>query len=283
MTASFPVITGNKKSLLLNRSIIMGVLNVTPDSFSDGGRFDSIDAALKQAELMLKQGADIIDVGGESTRPNAKAVSIEDELQRTAPIIEAIQKRFDTFVSIDTSKPEVMRAAADAGANLINDVRALTLDGALQAVSEIQLPVCLMHMKGQPDTMQNNPQYSDVVNEVVGFLNDRVNACLEVGIPSDKILLDPGFGFGKTVEHNYQLLEQLSAIVEMNYSVLVGMSRKSMIGAVTGAAVEERLIGSITLATIAAMKGAHIFRVHDVAQTREALALVDYMQQSTAI
>lgn len=253
---------------------VMGILNVTPDSFSDGGKFIRPDAALRQVEQMIEDGAHFIDVGGESTRPGAAAVSLPDELDRVVPVIEAIVQRFDVVVSVDTSKAVVMSEAVKAGAGLINDVRALREEGALEAASVSGVPVCLMHMQGQPRTMQQAPEYTDVTAEVCQFLSQRIDACVDAGIPEHQILLDPGFGFGKTLTHNYTLLEQLETLHNLGIPLLVGMSRKSMIGNLLNRQVDERLAGSLAAATIAAMKGAHIIRVHDVRETVDAINVV---------
>lgn len=250
---------------------IMGVLNITPDSFSDGGRFLDRGTALEQAQRLLDEGADIIDIGGESTRPGAEPVGVDEELRRVIPVIEAIAAKINRPISIDTSKAEVMRAAADAGAGMINDVNALQAPGALEAAVELGLPVCLMHMKGEPRSMQLNPQYDDVVTEVRDFLTARADVVATAGLPAEKIYIDPGFGFGKTLEHNLTLLRRLDEFSAGDYPVLVGMSRKSMIGALLDTPVDDRVYGSITLAAIAAMKGASIIRVHDVKPTRDAL------------
>ncbi|HEX7047149.1 MAG TPA: dihydropteroate synthase [Gammaproteobacteria bacterium] len=249
----------------------MGVLNVTPDSFSDGGRFFDHAAALSQARRLIEEGADIIDVGGESTRPGAQPVLVEEELRRVIPVIEALAGNIDRTISVDTSKPEVMRAAAAAGAGLINDVNALRSPGALDAAAELGLPVCLMHMKGEPHSMQLNPRYDDVVREVRDFLLERAHAAESAGIKKENILIDPGFGFGKTLEHNLVLLRHLEEFTASGYPVLVGMSRKSMVGALLDTPIDDRVFGSVTLAAIAAMKGAAMIRVHDVKPTRDAL------------
>ena len=257
----------------------MGILNVTPDSFSDGGRHNSIDNALTQALAMESEGATIIDIGGESTRPGAPEVTIDEELRRVVPVVEAIRKHSDVIISIDTSKPEIMDAALHAGADFINDVRALQLPGALDVVAKHGVPVCLMHMQGDPASMQNKPVYSDVTAEVEAFLISRINACLDAGIDKNKILLDPGFGFGKTLEHNYALLADLPLFHRFGMPLLIGMSRKSMIGQVINKPVDQRLAGSLALATIAAQMGAHILRVHDVAQTRDVIAIVNALNK----
>jgi dihydropteroate synthase len=252
----------------------MGVLNITPDSFSDGGDFFSADAALRRAEEMVEQGADLIDVGGESTRPGAAAVTVDEELRRVVPVVEALAGRLPVPISVDTSKPEVMREAAAAGASLLNDVRALRLPGALKAARSTGLPVCLMHMQGEPDTMQTQPSYADVVDEVLAFLRGRIDACLAVGFTREQLLVDPGFGFGKSLAHNLALLAQLQRFGSLGVPLLVGLSRKSMLGALTGRPVDERLAASVAAAVIAARNGAHILRVHDVAATVDALRLV---------
>lgn len=263
----------------LGRPQVMGILNVTPDSFSDGGRFNGVDAALAQAERMLEAGAAMIDVGGESTRPGAADVSLDEELRRVIPVIEAIRTRFDCIVSIDTSKAEVMRQAVRAGAGLINDVRALREPGAVEAAADSDAAICLMHMQGAPRTMQTAPTYRDVVTEVGDFLQRRAAQCEAAGIARTRLMLDPGFGFGKTLEHNLTLLEQLSRLTEIGLPLLVGVSRKRMIGSLLGSLlgerpVEARVHGSVAAAVIAAMHGARVLRVHDVAETVDALAIV---------
>ncbi|MDO4698861.1 MAG: dihydropteroate synthase [Pasteurellaceae bacterium] len=259
---------------------IMGILNFTPDSFSDSGKFFSLDKALFQVEKMLNDGAEIIDIGGESTRPNAPIVSLEDELQRVVPLVEAVCQRFDCLISVDTSKADVMRQAAQVGADIINDVRALQESNALETAAELGLPVCLMHMQGDPQTMQQNPDYDDVIEEVSDFLNQRIFACLTAGIPKEHIILDVGFGFGKTVQHNYQLLKHLNLFAESGYPVLAGLSRKSMIGAVLDKPVEQRLIGSVAGALLCVQNGAKIVRVHDVAETADALKIWQAMRDA---
>mgnify|MGYP001812818252 FL=1 len=252
---------------------VMGVLNVTPDSFSDGGRFVHIDDALRQAGDMVAEGAAIIDIGGESTRPGAAAVPLEQELARVLPVIERLAAAFDVPISIDTSKPEVMRAAVDAGAGMINDVTALSAPGAIAAAAESAVPVCLMHMQGEPRTMQQAPQYDDVVADIMRYLSDRVAACEAGGIARNRLLVDPGFGFGKTKAHNLAVLNGLATFQRLGLPLLVGLSRKSMLGAVTGRTVEERLAASVAAALMAVERGARIVRVHDVAATVDALAL----------
>ncbi|OBW94395.1 dihydropteroate synthase [Gallibacterium salpingitidis] len=263
----------NQRVLDLSQPQIMGILNVTPDSFSDSGKFFNLDQALYHAENMLQQGATIIDVGGESTRPMADEVTIAQELDRVIPVIEAIRQRFDCWISVDTSKAIVMREAAKVGMDLINDIRALTEEGALTAAVELDLPVCLMHMQGQPRTMQQNPVYQDVVAEVLDWLLQRAKVCEQAGVRRENVILDIGFGFGKTVEHNYQLLSHLERFVATGYPLLIGLSRKSMIGNVLGKSVDQRLIGSVAGALIAVMKGAQIVRVHDVEATCDALKI----------
>ncbi len=265
-------------SLKLDRPLVMGILNVTPDSFSDGGLFVSAGNLQQQIESMLQAGVDIIDVGGESTRPGSQPVALDEELQRVIPAIQLIRELGDIPISIDTTKPEVMRAAVAAGADMINDVNALRTTGAMQAVTELGVPVCLMHMLGQPKNMQQQPEYENVVQQVLSFFAERVEACVNAGVAREKILIDPGFGFGKTVQHNFQLLKKLELLHSLGQPLLVGMSRKSMLGAVTVKAVDQRLAGSLAAAVIAAMQGVHIIRVHDVAETVDALKVVQATQ-----
>jgi dihydropteroate synthase len=262
----------------LTTSKVMGVLNVTPDSFSDGGAFNMLENGLSQAALMLSEGADIIDIGGESTRPGAQAVTVQQELDRVIPVIEAVFKRFDTIVSIDTSKAQVMKEAINAGASLINDVRALQENGALDTAVKANVPVCLMHMQGQPRLMQQNPCYDDVVKDVMTFLQDRISVCRKAGIAENQIIVDPGFGFGKSIEHNYQILANLERFHELNVPVMAGMSRKSMIGNLLQRKIDQRLAGNIATATIAAQKGAQIIRVHDVKETIDAVKIVNIIK-----
>lgn len=258
----------------LSRPVVMGILNVTPDSFSDGGRYTALDSALRQVEQMLEEGAALIDIGAESTRPGALPVSVGEELDRLLPIVEAVASRFDTIVSIDTSTPEAMTACAARGAGLINDVRALRRPGALEAAAATGLPVALMHMQGEPGTMQRNPVYQDVASEVVDFLRERMLACEQAGISVDRIVLDPGFGFAKTLAHNLRLLRELQALQALGRPVLVGVSRKSMLGAVLGGApVDRRLHAGLAAAVLSVERGARIIRTHDVGPTVEALAL----------
>ncbi|MBK8326665.1 MAG: dihydropteroate synthase [Moraxellaceae bacterium] len=263
------------KVLDLSSPVVMGVLNVTPDSFSDGGQFFTLDAALRHAELLINEGALILDIGAESTRPQAQIVSEQQELDRVLPVIAAIKQRFDIIISLDTSSPQVMLEGAKLGAGLINDVRALQRDGALAAAAKTQLAICLMHMQGQPATMQQQPQYASVIDEVYAFLKQRIDACHQAGINQSRLLIDVGFGFGKTLTHNLQLLAQLSQFKQLQCPILVGMSRKSMLGAILdGAPVNQRLFAGLSAATIAALNGAHIIRTHDVLATKEALAVV---------
>ena len=250
---------------------VMGILNVTPDSFSDGGRFAGRDAALEQAVAMARDGAGIIDVGGESTRPGAADVSEQEELDRVIPVIEAVTAAVDVPVSIDTSKPAIMRAAVAAGAAMINDIRALREAGALRAAAELGVPVCLMHMQGQPRTMQQQPAYADVVSEVAEFLAGRVRACVAAGLAEDRIIVDPGFGFGKAARHNLELLANLRQLRSVGRPILVGLSRKATLGELTGRDVGERVPASIAAAVIAVVEGAQFVRVHDVRETVDAL------------
>jgi dihydropteroate synthase len=249
----------------------MGVLNVTPDSFSDGGRFATTEAALTQARVLQGAGARIIDIGGESTRPGAAPVGAQEELDRVLPVVEALVRELDVIVSIDTMKPRVMRAAVAAGAGLINDVKALNEPGALEAACAGEAAVCLMHMQGEPRSMQAHPVYADVVAEVAAFLQDRAHACERAGIARERIAIDPGFGFGKTLAHNLGLLAGLPRLASAGYPLLVGLSRKSMLGKLLGRGVEARLPGSLALATIAVLNGARIVRSHDVAETLDAV------------
>jgi dihydropteroate synthase len=259
----------------LTRPRVMGILNVTPDSFSDGGRFASREAALSRARAMAAEGADLIDVGGESTRPGARSVSVQEELDRVIPVIEALAGDLPVPVSVDTSKPEVMRAAVAAGAGLINDVAALRRPGALAAAAALGVPVCLMHMQGEPGTMQRDPAYDDVVGEVAAFLAARVAACEGAGIGRGRLLVDPGFGFGKTLAHNLALLRGLPRLAALGLPVLAGLSRKSMIGALLGGVpVEGRLHGSVAAAVLAVERGAAVVRVHDVGPTVQALRIL---------
>jgi len=262
------------RSLDLSRPGVMGVLNVTPDSFSDGGDFFGVDRALHRAERMVEEGADILDIGGESTRPGAASVSVREEIERVVPVIEALGPRVSVPVSVDTSKPEVMRAAVNAGAGMINDVRALREPGALETAVEARVPVCLMHMQGEPRTMQAAPVYRAVVSEVRDFLRRRIEVCVNAGMAPDRIIVDPGFGFGKTLTHNLALLAGLGELCSLGSPILVGLSRKSMIGTLTARPVAERLAGSLAAAVLAVERGARLVRVHDVAATVDALRVV---------
>lgn len=250
---------------------VMGILNTTPDSFSDGGCHNTFDSAVIKALQMLADGASIIDIGGESTRPNAPEVALNEELQRTIPVIKALRMQSDCIISIDTSKAEVMKQAVAAGADIINDVRALQEPDALEVAAQLQVPVCLMHMQGAPRTMQNNPVYTDLISEINTFFEQRIDACVKKGILLENIILDPGFGFGKTLQHNYQLLKEIGQFRLHGCEVLAGLSRKSMIGNLLSRDTEHRLAGSLAGALIAAQKGAKIIRVHDVAQTVDVL------------
>ncbi len=272
-----------QQSLSLAKPLIMGGLNVTPDSFSDGGRFVANNALADEAAVasaieMHGNGANIIDIGGESTRPGAEPVSVQQELDRVIPVIEQLCAQHNFVVSVDTSSPEVMLAAAAAGAGLINDVRALSKDGAMAAAKKTGLPVCLMHMQGMPSSMQDKPSYSDVVDEVAGYLSQRLQACIDAGIKRSALLVDPGFGFGKTLEHNLMLFNSLPKLRALGYPLLVGVSRKSMLGQITGRDVDQRVVSSAVMAALAVHNGANIVRVHDVAETKDALAVVNALE-----
>ena len=258
--------------------LVMGVLNVTPDSFSDGGSFVEMDIIKRRVAQMIDEGVDIIDIGGESTRPGADKVSQELELQRVIPVVEWLTQEFDVPVSIDTYKTEVMKQAVSAGAQIINDVNALQEEGAVEFVAESGVTACLMHKKGNPKDMQLAPTYGDVVTEVIGFLLSRIKVCEDAGISKDKLILDPGFGFGKSLEHNTQLFSQMSEFIETGYPLLVGVSRKRMIGEILhGAPVEKRVHGSVAAASLAGLKGAKIVRVHDVGATVDALKVISHL------
>ena len=258
----------------LSRTHVMGILNITPDSFSDGGRFAQRDLALRHAEAMMLAGATLIDVGGESTRPGARSVSPVEELERVAPVVEAISAELDVIISVDTSTPSVIRETARLGAGLINDVRSLRRDGALDAAVATGLPVCLMHMRGEPTDMQNDPHYTDLVAEVSAFLRERMEQCVAAGIPVENIILDPGFGFAKTLEHNLSLFKHMEALHALGRPLLVGVSRKSMIGKVLDKPVDQRLNGALALAAMAMVKGAKILRVHDVPETVDVVRMI---------
>lgn len=274
------ILQANQKTLSLDTPQVMGIINVTPDSFSDGGKFNSVDAALEQVEAMIASGVTIVDIGGESTRPGAPDVELQEELARVIPVIRAIRERFDVWISVDTSKAEVMRQAVEAGADIINDVRALQEPGALEVAAAAGVPICLMHMQGQPRTMQANPTYEDLLTDVAQFLQERIAACEAVGITREQLILDPGFGFGKTLEHNYHLLAHLDKFHQFGLPVLAGMSRKSMIFKLLDKVPADCLAGSLACATLAAAKGAQIIRVHDAAETVEAVKIVQMMQSN---
>lgn len=262
----------------LSRPHVMGILNVTPDSFSDGGRHAGIDAALRHAAAMVTAGATLIDVGGESTRPGARAVSPTEELERVAPVVDAIARELDVVISVDTSTPAVMRECARLGAGLINDVRSLARDGALDAAAASGLPVCLMHMRGEPGDMQDDPRYDNVTEAVYQFLSERMAACAAAGIPNERIVLDPGFGFAKNLSHNLSLFKHMERLHALGRPLLVGVSRKSMIGQALERDVTQRLYGSLGLAALAVTKGAHIVRVHDVAETVDVVRMIAAVQ-----
>ena len=258
-------------AISLDCPAVMGILNTTPDSFSDGGRFTAPSVAIMHAEQMVAAGAAIVDIGGESTRPGAQDVGEQAEIDRVVPVIEAIRSALDVAISVDTSKPGVMRAAVAAGATMINDVRALRAEGALEAAAELQQAVCLLHMQGQPRTMQQDPQYHDVVADVIQFLRERVSECTQVGIAKELLVIDPGFGFGKTPEDNIELLANLRQLQEIGPPLLIGVSRKSALGMLTGREVDERQPASVAAAVLAVDRGASIVRAHDVAETVDAL------------
>ncbi|MBX9482187.1 dihydropteroate synthase [Yersinia enterocolitica] len=268
-------LTARDLVLDLTRPQVMGILNVTPDSFSDGGRHNHLDKALQHAERMLSAGATLIDIGGESTRPGATEVSEQEELDRVVPVVEALAKRFDVWLSVDTSKAAVITESARAGAHLINDIRSLQEPGALEAAAKTGLPVCLMHMQGQPQSMQQSPHYDDLMADVNQFFKHHIDRCIAAGIAKSKLLLDPGFGFGKNLAHNYQLLARLAELHHFELPLLVGMSRKSMVGQLLNVPPQQRVIGSVACAVIAAMQGAQIVRVHDVKETVEAMRVVE--------
>lgn len=268
------------RRLDMARCHVMGVLNVTPDSFSDGGQFDRPEIAIARARQMSADGAMFIDVGGESTRPGATPVSVQEELDRVCPVVEAIARELDVVISVDTSAPEVMAETAGLGAGLINDVRGLQRAGAPEAVAKANIPACIMHIQGEPETMQERPEYRNVCREVSSFLTERTRVAESAGIRPENIILDPGFGFGKSLEHNLQLLAAMEQLHVLGHPLLIGMSRKSMLGAITGREVNERLPASLAAATIAAMKGASIVRVHDVRETVDAVKVVTAMKEA---
>ena len=263
----------------LNKVQVMGILNVTPDSFSDGGKFNCFDNALKQVESMIVNGVDIIDIGGESTRPGAVDVNVQDEISRVIPLLKAIKSRFDINVSIDTSKAEVMNEAITYGANMINDVRALQNEGCVDVVAQSEVAICLMHMQGMPRTMQENPQYNHIINDIIKFFKERIHCCEQKGINKNRLVLDPGFGFGKTLAHNYEVLAKFSQFSTLGLPVLAGISRKSMIGNLLNRDVDERLAGSLTAAIIAVQQGAQIIRVHDVQESADAVNILKAVAQ----
>ena len=263
------------RALAARRPLVCGVLNVTPDSFSDGGRFHSFDQAVERGRTLAAEGADLIDVGGESTRPGSRPPTLAEELDRVVPVVEALGRQVPVPVSVDTSRPEVMREAVAAGASMVNDVRALRSPGALEAAAELGVPVCLMHMQRSPESMQEDPRYRDVVVEVRTFLAERMRACLDAGIRQEHLVVDPGFGFGKTLTHNVALLASLDAFTGLGVPVMVGLSRKSVLGQLTGRTVGDRLPGSLAAAIVAVQRGATLLRVHDVAATRDVLAVLD--------
>ena len=269
-----------KHVLSTDRSSVMGILNITPDSFSDGGDFLNFDTAIAHAEAMVADGADIIDVGGESTRPGAESVSLQEELDRVIPVIDRISTQLAVAVSVDTSKPEVMRAAVAVGATLVNDVFALRREGAVEAVAELNVAVCLMHMRGEPRSMQEAPEYRELPREIIEFLAGRIAACTAAGIAADKIIVDPGFGFGKNDEHNLQLLANLERLQELQRPLLVGLSRKRTLGNLTGKAADQRVFAGVAAAVIAVRGGANIVRTHDVAATVDALKIADAVNAS---
>lgn len=269
-----------KQTLDLAQAQVMGIVNVTPDSFSDGGRYNNLEVALQHALHMHALGASIIDIGGESTRPGAAVVSAQQELDRVAPLVELIAAECDAVISVDSSTPVVIQESARLGAGLINDVRSLQRDGALEAAAASGLPVCLMHMRGEPQTMQNEPHYADVAAEVITFLQERMAACAQAGISVERIVLDPGFGFAKNTQHNYELFQRLPELLELQRPLLIGVSRKSMVGNILAKPVKQRLYGSLALAMMALERGAKILRVHDVAETMDVLKIFNAVQSA---
>jgi len=275
--------TAQNDLLALKQIKVMGIVNVTPDSFSDGGKFACFDNALKQVELMIDNGVDIIDIGGESTRPGAVEVSDKDEVARVIPLLKAIKSRFDISVSIDTSKSVVMSEAITYGADMINDVRALQNEGCLDVVAQSDISVCLMHMQGMPRTMQANPHYNNVINDVISFFVQRIECCAQKGIDKSRLILDPGFGFGKTLAHNYQMLAGFAEFNKLKLPLLAGISRKSMLGNLLNRDVDQRLAGSLTAAIVAVQHGASIIRVHDVPETVDAIKVLAAVSQYSKI
>ena len=269
-----------RHQLDLARAHVMGILNVTPDSFSDGGRYTTVERAVLRAHEMVAAGASIIDIGGESTRPGAASVGAQQELDRVAPLVEKIAGECDVIISVDTSTPAVIRESARLGAGMINDVRSLQRDGALDAAAATSLPVCLMHMRGEPQTMQDAPHYHDIAAEVIAFLQERIVACKRVGIAEERIVLDPGFGFAKNTEHNYALFKRLPELLALQHPLLIGVSRKSMVGNILAQPVDQRLYGSLALAVMALERGARILRVHDVAETMDVLKIFNAVQDA---
>jgi dihydropteroate synthase len=266
--------TTDNADLITNPVKVMGIVNVTPDSFSDGGKFAHIDNALAQVEYMIANGVDIIDIGGESTRPGASEVSEQDEVARVIPLLEAIKLRFDIDVSIDTSKAGVMKAAIENNADMINDVRALQNEGCFDAVKDSNVAICLMHMQGMPRTMQTSPHYNNVIDDIVSFFQQRIGCCQQAGIDCHRLILDPGFGFGKTLAHNYQMLANFNRFSQLNLPLLAGVSRKSMVGDLLNRDIEQRLAGSLTAAIVAVQQGASIIRVHDVQESADAVNIL---------
>ncbi|CAM4116684.1 dihydropteroate synthase [Shewanella aquimarina] len=273
MQQGFQLVCGDK-CLDLSQPRVMGILNVTPDSFSDGGRFANLEPACRHADSLVSEGASIIDIGGESTRPGAAEVSVQHELDRVIPLVEYVSAHHDVWISVDTSKPEVMSEAVAAGAHLINDVRALQEPGALAVAAKLNVPVCLMHMQGQPRTMQDAPEYQDIISDISDFFEKRIQACLGAGIVRDNLLLDPGYGFGKTLSHNYELLNRQAELNTFGLPLLIGLSRKSMIGNLLNVPTSDRLAGSLSAALLSIQQGAHIIRVHDVKPTVDMIKVM---------
>lgn len=271
--------TNNNSDFIAKPAKVMGIVNVTPDSFSDGGKFAHIDNALTQVEYMINNGVDIIDIGGESTRPGAKEVSEQNEIARVIPLLKAIKSRFDIAVSIDTSKAGVMKAAIENKADMINDVRALQNEGCIEAVKGSNVEICLMHMQGMPRTMQVSPQYNNVIDDIITFFQQRIECCQQAGIDRNRLILDPGFGFGKTLEHNYQMLANFNRFSRLGLPLLAGISRKSMIGNLLNRDIEQRLAGSLTAAIVAVQQGASIIRVHDVQESADAINILKAITQ----